>query len=149
MLRRPARELGVIEYDDFRQRVRRFRRQDTLRAVAAIAATKQHADFGHVPPLNVPNYVHDASLAGVARAAITSANDHRATVLTDRELIRLCGYYSNVREPGLDAPADADRLRYILGRLAYEQFGFQYSLMENIGRTLAVLIDESPNLDHS
>ena len=143
--RRAPRELGVVEYDEFRQRVRRFRRADVLRSVAAMATSKQQADLGQGPPLDVPNYVHDASLAGVARTAIASANDYRGGTLNNAELIRLCGYYANVRDPGVDAPADKSRLRYILGRLAYEQFGFQYSLMENVGRTLALLVDEAPH----
>lgn len=140
-----VRPLDVVEYEAFRQRVRRFRREATLRAVAAMAAAKHQADFGRTPPLNVPNYVHDSSLAGVARAATTSANDHRGNELTEEELVLLCGYYANVRDPGADEQGVEQRVRYILGRIAYEQFGFQYSLMENIGRTLAVLIDEAPN----
>src|SRR5688500_16938212 len=67
-----ARRLGrePIAYDEFRQRVRRFRRSDVLRAVASLAVRMQRAAFQEVPPVPVPNYVSEFSLAGVARTAL-------------------------------------------------------------------------------
>jgi hypothetical protein len=54
-------------YNEFRQRVRRFRRSDVLRAVASLAADLQQAAFGEGPAVQVPDYVSEFSLAGVAR----------------------------------------------------------------------------------
>lgn len=132
-----------VSYEEFRQRVRVFRRDATLREVAALSAAQTRAQFGQGEPLGLPNYVAEWSLAGVARTALITANDHRNATPTLGDLVRLCGLYVNVADPDLEeAPHDA-RLRGVLGRIAYEQFGFGYSLMENIGRTLTLLLDHA------
>jgi hypothetical protein len=76
---------GPVPYNEFRQRVRRFRRSDVLRAVASLAADMQQPAFGEGPAVQVPDYVSEFSLAGVARAALvagTSIEASRCGVVT-------------------------------------------------------------------
>jgi hypothetical protein len=136
-------EQGPVSYNEFRQRVRRYRRSDVLRAVASLAADMQQAALGEGPPVQVPNYVSEFSLAGVARAALIAGNEHRNQPLSRRDLTLLCGHYLNVADPTLKDMAGLDRLRQLMSRIAFEQFGFQYSVMENVGRTLSLLLDQA------
>ena len=46
----------------------------------------------------------------------------------------------NLDDPGLHQEQSLEQLRGILHRLTYEQFGSQFSMMENVGRTLALLL---------
>jgi hypothetical protein len=136
-------EQGPVSYSEFRQRVRRYRRSDVLRAVASLAANMQQAALGQGPPVQAPNYVSEFSLAGVARAALITGNEHRDQPLSRNDLALLCGYYLNVADPALKDMAGLDRLRQLMSRIAFEQFGFQYSVMENVGRTLSLLLDQA------
>jgi hypothetical protein len=135
-------EQGPVSYDEFRQRVRRYRRSDVLRAVASLAAEMQRAAFQQGPPVQVPKYVNEFSLAGVARTALIAGNEHRGQPLSRDDLVLLCGYCLNVADPALKDMAGLDRLRQLMSRIAFEQFGFQYSEMENVGRTLSLLLDQ-------
>jgi hypothetical protein len=132
-----------VPYAEFKQRVRSFRRDATLREVAALAVALARAEAGQSPPLNVPNVVAQWSLAGIARTALTSANNHRDKTPTLGDLVRLCSEYVNIADPDIESPAGSDRLRHVLARITYEQFGFGYSLMEGIGRTLTLLLDHA------
>jgi hypothetical protein len=134
---------GPVSYDEFRQLVRRFRRSDILRAVASLAVQMQRAELQQGPSVPVPNYVGEFSLAGVARTALIAGNEHRDQPLSPHELVLLCGYYVNVADPGLKDMTGLDRLRQVMSRIAFEQFGFQYSVMENVGRTLSLLLDQA------
>ena len=136
-------EQGPVAYEAFRQRVRRFRRSDVLRAVASLAVQMHRAAFQQGPPVLVPKYVSEFSLAGVARTALIAGNEHRNQLLSREDLVLLCGYYLNVTDPALNDLAGLDRLRQVMSRIAFEQFGFQYSVMENAGRTLSLLLDQA------
>lgn len=135
------RHSSPILYDTFRQRVRRHRRSDLLRSVAALATRIHVTEYEGGAPLNLPNYVTTFALAGIARTALIAANEHRDPGSAASDLFKLCRYYVNVEDPALSEEPGLDRLRRTLNRIAYEQFGFQYSLMENVGRTLPLFLD--------
>jgi hypothetical protein len=141
------RQHKPVTYHEFRQAVRRFRRSDVLRGVASLAVRMQQATFQTVPPVPVPNYVSEFSLAGVARTALIAGNELRDRPLSGSDLINLCGLYLNVADPALNNVAGLDRLRQIMSRTAFEQFGFRYSVMENVGRTLSLFVDQEPLCD--
>lgn len=140
MARRRSRPLP---YDAYRQRVRRHRRTDVLGAVAGLNARLQRAEFGEEPALGLPNVVQPFSLAGVARTALVAGNDYRDTPVTQRDLVEMCDHYVNVAEPALEREPGLNRLRFVFNHIAYEQFGHQFSAMENVGRTLVLLADHS------
>ena len=132
---------GSVSYDEFRQRVRRYRRSDVLRAVAALAVQMDAAERGSGQPPRLPEYVRQFSLAGVARTCLIAGNDHRNDPFSINELAALCGMYLNIHDPALDQESSTTRLRQLMSRIAYEQFGFQYSLSEELGRPLPLLLD--------
>lgn len=127
-----------VDYNTYRQRVRRHRRTDVLLAVAALNTRLDQAQFGQGPPVRLPNVVQPFSLAGLARTALIDGNDDRDRPLTERDVVELCAHFVNIDESS-DRDPGSVRLRAIMNQLAYEQFSHQYSMMENIGRTLAIL----------
>lgn len=129
-----------LSYADFTQRVRRHPRTAVLRAVAALNALLQKEQFGQVPVGHRPDCLQPFALAGVAKAAIIHGNEYRDKAVTDQDLIEMCQAYMEVDDPGLRQAESLEQLRGILHRLAYEQFGGQFSMMENVGRTLALLL---------
>ncbi|MGB3676281.1 MAG: hypothetical protein WA988_17760 [Candidatus Nanopelagicales bacterium] len=70
-------------------------------------------------------------------------SEHRSQRLRPQDLVELCGYYANLEEPEFGRNAGPDRLRHVFNHFAYEQFGYQMSEMESIGRTLVLLSDHS------
>lgn len=145
------RHRGPVTYADFRQRVRRFRQSDVLLAVASLNATFLEAELADAPPPAFPNFVQPFALAGVARTALMAGSEARDRHLDLRDVVEMCDYYANVEEPGLSDEPGVDRLRRVLNHHAYEQFSSQYSVMENIGRTLALfhdhVVDDAPTPD--
>ncbi len=138
-----------MSYDTFRQRVRRHRRTDLLTAVAALNARLQRAEFGQEPELGLANVVQPFSLAGLARTALVAGNDHRDTPVTVRDLVEMCAYYANIDEPVFDREPGLNRLRFVFNHITYEQFGHQFSAMENVGRTLVLLADHSTGVPNA
>jgi hypothetical protein len=137
-----------VSFDDFKQRVRRHRSSEVLKAVSTLAANYAAASVKHAAPPSLPNYVQPFSLAAVARAAILYGNEHRNSGVSRSDLIQMCALYANVYDPALKQDPSDDRLRGLLHRTAYEQFNDQFSAMENIARTLLLFEDHayaSPN----
>lgn len=127
-------------YHYFCQRVRRHRRSDVLVAVASLNAALHRAQFGEPAP-RLPNVVQPFSLAGVARAALVSGNERRDVPVGIGDLVDMCAAYGEVVTAGIESAQTNLPLRSILNPIAYEQFGHQLSLMENVGRTLPLLLD--------
>ena len=131
-----------MPYDRYRQRVRQHRRSDVVVAVSELNTRLHRAEFGEDEPLELPNVVQPFSLAGVARTALVAGNDYRNRPVQLNDLVEMCAYYANVAEPHIATDAGIDRLRWVLNHIAYEQFGHQFSAMENVGRTLVLLGDQ-------
>lgn len=129
-----------ISYGEFSQRVRRHPRTAVLRAVAALNAQLQQEQFCQVPVAARPDCLQPFALAGVAKTAIVRGNEYRDKPVTDRDLIEMCQALLDIDDPCLHQEQTLEQLRGILHRLAYEQFGSQFSMMENVGRTLALLL---------
>lgn len=138
---------GPITYRDFMQRVRRHRRKDVVEAVAAAAASQHMAELQQGDGQGSPAAAGQFVLAGIARAALLHGNDHREAGVDPSDLKQMADYYFNVEDPALDQAPGGDRLRGLLSRIAYEQFSFQFSIMENVGRTLPLLLDSMDACD--
>lgn len=138
---------GPITYRAFAQRVRRHRRTDVLEAVAAAAARQHMAELQQGDDQGSRAAARQFVLAGIARAALLHANDHREAGVDPRDLREMADYHFNVEDPALDQTPGGDRLRGLLSRIAYEQFPFQSSIMENVGRTLPLLLDSMAACD--
>ena len=85
------------------------------------------------------------SLAGLARTALASGNETRASKdIGIHEINDLCWHYANVDEPKDGTEAGTEHLRQMLARIGYEQLWSQLSPMEEIGRSLALFEDYAP-----
>ena len=131
-------------YDAFRQRVRRHRRTDLLKEVAALNVQLERAVFLDEPSLDPSDYVQRFNLAGVARTALISANDHRTQPVTTVDLREMCTRYVNIENvPDSDDDPDHQSLRSILNPLVYEQLPYQSKLAYDVGRSLSLLTDHT------
>ncbi len=134
-----------VTYGHFRQRVRRFRRSELVGAIAREAVALHRHEFGDGPDPRLHAAMDHFSLAGVATASLRHGNDHRKPGVTRGDIAELCSLYVNIHEPALDQnPMD---LRGLMHRTAYEQFPYQLSLMEQLGRSTALLLDQRAMCD--
>src|SRR6266436_5604891 len=131
---------GPLSFDQFRQRVSRHPRLEVVQSVAALATDMTRAEHRQGPELGLPNFVTHFALAAIARAALLYGNEHRDRPVSRDDLVDMCDYYAQLEDPALDDDPGRERLRAPMNRIAYEQFSFQYSLMENVGRTVAMLL---------
>jgi hypothetical protein len=137
-----------VSFDEFKQRVRRHKSSEVLKAVSTLAADYAAASVNHTAPPSLPNYVQPFSLAAVARAAILYGNEYRDSGVSTSDVTEMCALYANVHDPALTQVPSDGRLRGLLHRAAYEQFNDQFSITENVARTLLLFEDHayaSPN----
>lgn len=134
-----------MTYAEFARAVAKFPREQLLRVISDMAAEEARTRMldSHLEPP-----VLFFSLAGVARTALVVARDpdrrhrgsRRSRHVAGREQVkRLCHNHLTVFDPALDAAGNVD-ISAILTRIAYEQFGGQYSPMENLSRAYALFV---------
>jgi hypothetical protein len=104
-------------YDAFRQRVRRHRRSEVLKAVARFSSHLQEIQYGQAPALNVPNYVTPFALAGIARTALIANNEHRDPGVSGDDVVEMCEFYANIEEPSFSEVSGLDQIRGLLNRI--------------------------------
>jgi len=78
-------------------------------------------------------------VAGVARTSLVAGNEYRSLPVTQKVVERLCHDFTQVDDPDVGKGS----LSRILTKIAFEQFGVQYSQMENLGRTVALFTDHA------
>lgn len=137
-----------IPYRKFAQAVRRFDTRLILEKIAATSVELVRADAAMGPP-RWPSEgpVRQFSLAAVARTAIVEHGRRvKATPrrpVTDRELHDLCALSIEVDHPDVPesgALSSASMTRMI-ARLMYQQSLFGYSSVENLSRSVGLLIE--------
>jgi len=119
------------------QRVRRHRPSELLPAVARTALRfKEKGDW-----------VRDRirwpwALATIAKVTIVHGNEHRASGVTDRDVVEICAAYNAIADPLGESDDDVvASLAAFMVRAAHEQFSAQLSLWEEITRFNALLAD--------
>jgi hypothetical protein len=137
------RQSRPVSYNSLRRRVMQHRTTDLLVAIATVNADLMAAEFGGSPALPLPNVVTPFGLAGVARTALVGGQDRYGKPVTLSDLVELCSLYGNVHDPAVSEQPGRTRLRSLMNHMAYEQFGHQFSAMENIGRTVVLLNDHA------
>jgi len=133
-----AHEYSYQEFSDF---VRRFNQEALLLAVAQRALSlPAHLDgenssraYIATPPW---------ALAAVVRATICHGNPHRQTLPRERDLVTACHMHNNLVAAELGQP-DLNSVFAVLARIAFEQFPYQESIMEEISRSMAFFDDYS------
>lgn len=128
-----------ITYGEFSQRVRRYPRTPLLRALAAVSAKLEEARRDGARGGGV---VQPFTVAGVARTALRAANEHRSAGIDDYAIGSLCSAFINLEDPDITEDGIAEgALTRLMARITHEQFAHQYSPMENISRSVALLLE--------
>lgn len=138
-----ARQSRPVSYNKLRRRVMEHRATDVLITIAKLNADLMAVEFDRAPALPLPNVVTPFGLAGVARTALVGGQDRFGKPVTVPDLIEMCSLYGNVHDPAVSEQPGLTRLRSLMNHTAYEQFGHQFSAMENIGRTVVLLGDHA------
>ncbi|GLY99853.1 hypothetical protein [Actinoplanes sp. NBRC 103695] len=131
----------TFTYREFSDFVRRFNQEAMLFAVARRALSLPgHLDGS--PEARAYVATPPWALAAVAKAAICNGNAHRRAVPTERDVVTACGMHNNLakhelRDPELNSPFA------VLARIAFEQFPYQESMMEEIARSMSFFDDYS------
>ena len=119
-----------VAYSDFLQRVRRHRPSDLLPALAVTAVEFFEPDAWNTDRVRLP-----WALAGAAKASIVSGNEYRNRGVSDRDVFDICKAYNALGTP-LTRHGDnvSETVGAFLVRLGYEQFTYQQSHSEEVGR---------------
>lgn len=137
------RQSRPVSYNALRRRVMEHRATDVLVAIARVNAQFHESEFERAEPPRLPNFVQPFALAGVARTALVGGQDRYGRAVLPSDLIEMCSLYANVYDPILSEAPGTARLRAFMNRTAYEQFGSQFSPMENVGRTVVLFGDHA------
>ena len=127
-----------VPYADFERQVRRLPRTALLRRCAATTAALERV-WPKRPASLFPS-VQSWSVAGVARTCLAAGTEDRSADASDEALARLCWSFIQVDNPATKEPLGIER---VMTPLAFEQFGSQYSKMENLSRSPALLLDHA------
>lgn len=140
-------------YAEFARAVAKFPREQLLRVVAEMAAEEAQsrlADSRIEPPVTY------FSLAGVARTALVVCRDGASSRRRDRrrsrhvagrdQVRRLCRNHLTMYDPARNTAGGVD-VSAELTRIAFEQFGGQYSPMENLSRAYALFVQYAHEVD--
>lgn len=131
-----------MSYEEFVQRVRRHRPSELLVAVAKSAIAFADPAAWKAERIRLP-----WSLAAVAKVSIVTGNEHRASGVTEQDVLEACAAYN-----GLDSPLSrqdgtiASSVGAFLVRTSQQQFPAQQSRFEEISR-LTALFDRMDELD--
>jgi hypothetical protein len=138
-------------YREFERVVAKYPRDQLLRVISEMAAEvarAQRMEAKLEPP------VLPFTLAGVARTALVvsrnpDANHRRSRrrqrIVGREQVTRLCNDHLTLFDPTLDDVGDVD-ITAVLTRVAHEQFGGQYSPMENLSRAYALFVQYARNV---
>lgn len=123
--------------------MRQHRRSDLLKAVADLNVRLERAAFRGDPRLRLPDVVQQFSLAGIARTALFTANEHRNHPVTIADLFHMCDLYVNIAEKKPANDAGLASLKALLNPLLYEQMTYQSTVQNDVGRSLVLLVDHA------
>ena len=116
-------------YREFRESVRRYRPSDLIPALARYSA-EAYRDSEWPDPRGNPPW----AIAAIARDSILHGNDHRHAPVDKGTVRKLVGAFNNTYDK-------VDGTAAILTPLAYEQFPYQESRIEELSRAHALFED--------
>ena len=133
----------------FRQRVRKYPRDELLRGIARSAARERLA-LGSFPDGadNKFTYsmIREGMLFQIAGICVTSCNNYRSARVDDEVIKGLVNGYYNIWPREIDGRQDGDSWQRVLARLVYVQMPYQLSPWTSLMRTLCLLGDD-PQFD--
>src|SRR5665213_3364568 len=126
-----------ISYEEFQQRVRRYRPSELLPAVATTAINFFDKNTWSEDRLRLP-----WALAEVAKMSIVSGNEYRNLTVTDKDIVELCFAYSSLDDPLRQGKSGlSGTLEAFFVRLQFTQFAYQLSPFEEVARVSALFDD--------
>jgi hypothetical protein len=113
----------IASYEDFQQRVRRYRPSDLLPAIAATSIEFFEKETWEGDRLRLP-----WTLAEISKASIVAGNEFRKATVSQRDVVELCLEYSSLDDPLRQKQAGLPgTLQAFLVRLQFMQFAYQLS----------------------
>jgi hypothetical protein len=126
--------VALRTYSAFLQRVRRHRPSDLLPALASTALQFFNQDAWTADRIRFP-----WAIAAAAKASIFGGNEHRRSVVSDKDVAQICAAYNALGTPLSKEPGDtSETVGALLVRTAHEQFPYQQSHFEEISRIVAL-----------
>lgn len=138
----PDRRNHRVSPAEFRQRVRRYPRDELLRGIARVSAELAGSRGSSSNIDRQWSAVQEGHLFQIAGICVTSCNNHRSASVGDDAVRDLVDGFFGVWEADLDGPHDDDSWQRILSRFAYLQAPYQHSLRDPLVRTLCLFGDD-------
>ncbi|MBC2644766.1 MULTISPECIES: NERD domain-containing protein [unclassified Rhodococcus (in: high G+C Gram-positive bacteria)] len=127
----------TFSYRDFRQACRAFKPSEFIPYLAAIGA-----DLGQPPyPDSVRMRTPPWGLAAAARESLLYGNEYRSRELSLREIDRLMYYFNESADIPTKHDEDDGFPLALLTAITYEQFPWQESMLEELSRSHAWLVE--------
>lgn len=132
-----------VRFDEFAQRVRRYRPSQLLPAIARLAIEMEDIDRYMREMYRV---VTPWALATAAKVSIAAGNEHRpSSTITDDDVMKICAAFTAVNEPLHEPEAlNGDPASFFI-RVANEQFAWQVRPAPEVSRTHALYVDGLPD----
>ncbi len=132
------RRNNKVKPEVFRQRVRRFPRDELLRGIASMAA-QEALRRGTTYRDDKWSAIREGYLFQIAGICVTHCNKHRRTPVDDNAVGDLLTGLYNVWPPELDREHGVEVWQRILSRTVYQQMPYQMSQAEPLSRSLCLL----------
>ena len=126
-----------VKPEVFRQRVRRFPRDELLRGIARMSAQETLRRYTANRD-DKRSVIRVGQLFQIAGICVTNCNNHRSRPVDDGAVGDLINGLHNVWQPELDRAGGDEDLQRIVSRLTYQQMPYQMSQMEPLSRSLCL-----------
>ena len=132
-----------VKPQDFSQRVRRFRRDDLLRSIAARTA-REATERSLAPdtPLERLSAIREGLWFQIAGICLVRGNNHREDLINEADLDDLLDGFYNVWPPEIKGQITDSDWQRVLSRVAYGQMPYQPSPIEPLMRSLCLYGDD-------
>ncbi len=132
----PYRYKRRVAYEEFRARVRRHRPSELLPLIAQVALL--YADPKDYLKGRY-RVVTPWALGLAAKESILWGNENRSSGVSDKDILEICAAFASLTDPVArhDGSAESKAASFFV-RAGNEQFGFQISVSEEIGRVQAM-----------
>ena len=133
-----------VSPQDFIQRVRRFRRDDLLRSIAARTA-REATERSPAPytPVERMSVIREGLWLQIAGICLARSNNHRNRVIEEAALDDLLDGFYNVWPPEIKGQLNDNDWQRVLSRTAYAQMPYQPSPIEPLMRSLCLYGDDA------
>ena len=126
-----------VKPEVFRQRVRRFPRDELLRGIARMSAQEARG-WDTANQDDKHSFIIEGYLFQIAGICVTHCNKHRRTPVDDNAVGDLVDGLYNVWQPELDRASGDEIWQRVLSRTIYQQMPFKIPQAEPLARSLCL-----------